>query len=80
MAAKDHKCAAPQCEVLVPWHILMCATHWRMVPGPLKIAVLRTWNNGGSSQAYLAARDAAIRAVGVRTECKNFSHRRAGGK
>lgn len=42
--------------------MLMCARHWRMVPAPMQKAVWREWQNGGAAE-YLAAREAAIKAV-----------------
>ncbi len=61
-----HRCAAIACEVPVPSGMLMCRGHWRMVPGPLKSAVYRTWKlfrGGGPQGPYHTAVKAAVDAV-----------------
>ncbi len=66
------KCAAPGCAIDTPTHILMCETHWFMVPRPLRFAVTRAWQawlnaQPGESHAryqeYLAVRQQAVDAL-----------------
>lgn len=42
-AAHTHNCSAVGCQKQVPLNLLMCMTHWRMVPAPMARAVLATW-------------------------------------
>lgn len=63
-----HHCHARSCTRRVPPKMLMCAPHWRMVPTGLQRAVWRTYVPGQEitktpTRTYLAAADAAIRAV-----------------
>lgn len=61
-----HECAIEGCGEIISTQLLMCAQHWHQVPTPLQRAVWQTWRalrNGGSEEAYKAARDAAIRSV-----------------
>lgn len=68
-------CAARRCRGIVAGR-LMCLDHWRMVPGDVRREVGRQWalyrrtsdrdERRGARGAYLAARAAAIRAVGRR--------------
>lgn len=64
----DHKCHAVGCEREVPPAMLMCARHWRLVPGRLKLQVLRHYRKGqeiskNPSREYLEAARSAIEAV-----------------
>lgn len=66
-----HRCAV--CTRAISDGLLMCATHWRLVPHEQQHAVIRTWRrfNGApgpraalvARRGYLAARDAAIDTV-----------------
>lgn len=65
-----HRCAV--CTRAISASLLMCATHWRLVPHEHQRAVNATWQQyreatlGGMFSArreYLAARDAAVDAV-----------------
>lgn len=63
-----HLCHAKGCPVTVPPKLLMCPTHWRMVPPAAQRAVWATYVKGQEirkdpTDAYLAAADAAILAV-----------------
>lgn len=63
-----HLCHAAGCPREVPPHLLMCGTHWRMVPYPLQRDVWRHYRSGQEadkqpSDAYLTAARAAIDAV-----------------
>lgn len=42
-APHTHNCAATACQKQIPLNLLMCMTHWRMVPAPLARAVMDTW-------------------------------------
>lgn len=64
----SHLCHAVACERPVPPAILMCAEHWRMVPGELQREVWRTYRPGQErdkhpSAAYVQAQKRAIEAV-----------------
>jgi hypothetical protein len=43
--------------------MLMCKTHWRMVPGPIQNAVWRTFKKDPGGPVHIAAIEAAIDAV-----------------
>lgn len=60
-----HKCPSPECIERLPYHILACKNHWYEVPPDLRSAVNRTWRSG-DTVAYLAAREAAVIAMGGR--------------
>jgi hypothetical protein len=73
-ATETHECAAVGCQQQVPRGLLMCLTHWRLVPAPARRQVAATWhaarNAGPSAQARLqainehrAACAAAVQAV-----------------
>lgn len=38
-----HRCRATGCQRRVPAHLLMCVTHWRLVPAPTQRQVLEAW-------------------------------------
>ena len=73
MSSTDrHRCAV--CDLAIRPGLLMCGGHWRRVPAPLQLAVLRTYGrwarHTGSARdalpllaAYHAARLQAIEAV-----------------
>lgn len=52
-----HRCRAQGCQRKVPAHLLMCVTHWRMVPAPTQRAVLDAW------RGYRRHRDTAALAT-----------------
>lgn len=60
-----HTCPATGCTRNVPSHMLLCRTHWYMVPGPLRDAVWDAWAGGigAGSSAHRAACADAIEAV-----------------
>lgn len=64
----EHSCHAEGCIVVVAPIMLMCARHWKMVPGPLRHAVWASYVDGQEdrkdpSGEYLRAAQAAIDAV-----------------
>lgn len=68
MMLDRHLCHAEGCKEPVPPAMLMCYSHWRMVPVELKHGVWETYREGQEidkrpSAAYLAAARAAIEAV-----------------
>lgn len=68
-----HTCHALGCRVAVPPRMLMCLTHWRMVPQALQRQVWATYRRGQEqdkqpSSAYLAAVKAAIAAVATQED------------
>jgi hypothetical protein len=64
-SALTHRCPVTPCPREVPRNHLMCGTHWRMVPPPLRSAVWRAFGDGSGlgSRALLTAQRAAIAAV-----------------
>lgn len=66
-APHTHNCAAVGCQKQIPLNLLMCMTHWRMVPAAVGRAVVKAWRNRDRGQArtleYQAATKAAIEAV-----------------
>ena len=65
-SGSTHECAVPGCGEVINHELLMCAEHWRQVPGPIQKAVWNTWRElrrGGSWEAYEAARNPAIESV-----------------
>lgn len=63
MVADLHKCAAENCHKGVPRGKLMCATHWFMVPKPLRSAIYETWNRGKPRPGYITNVREAVRVV-----------------
>lgn len=64
-----HTCRAYGCTRRVPKSMLMCGTHWRMVPKETQSAVLsgwRLWNGGGGSAEWAKASDEAIHLVAIK--------------
>lgn len=63
-----HHCHAINCTTLVPPEMLMCITHWRMVPKNYQKAVWDAYRPGqcddkNPSEAWHKAADAAISYV-----------------
>lgn len=68
VAPAGHTCHAKGCSIEVPPAMLMCRTHWYMVPAPLRRRVWATYRKGqeidkSPSAEYLKAADDAIEAV-----------------
>lgn len=59
-----HTCGAPGCEVVVSRGMLMCHTHWAMLPAPVRHQVNLTWrrfrDDPTTGREYRAARAAAV--------------------
>lgn len=66
---KSHLCAAEGCENFIPLSVLCCRRHWFMVPKALRDAIWEAYVPGQEhnlnmlTEAYMAARDAAVAAV-----------------
>jgi hypothetical protein len=65
-----HACFIPGCECRIALHLLMCPTHWAMVPKPLQEQVSVAWaeysawpGDESARRAYSEARMAASKAV-----------------
>lgn len=43
-APHTHACRATNCQKQIPTNLLMCMTHWRLVPAPLARAVTVAWH------------------------------------
>jgi hypothetical protein len=43
---ESHKCAARGCCRMVPWNMLMCKPHWRMVPKAIQSDVWAGYKSG----------------------------------
>jgi hypothetical protein len=61
-----HVCPIPTCRVVVPNHLLMCGTHWRMVPRTLQDIVYRHYRSRSKElpQHQAAAIAAVTRKLG----------------
>ena len=60
-----HECPATGCASEIRYEMLMCRSHWYMVPKAIRTAVWNAWQDGagaGSTQ-HAAAVNAAIRSV-----------------
>lgn len=57
-----HTCPARDCTASIPRHMFMCARHWRLVPGPLQMAVRRAYESGAQA-SWRANADEAVRIV-----------------
>lgn len=57
-----HRCPTGNCAAMVPYEMLMCARHWRMVPKPLQISIYETYN-ANALQAHRENCAEAIRIV-----------------
>lgn len=64
-----HACCATGCQKQVPRNLLMCMTHWRMVPAPVQREVLASWRlwcrhgDDKSAETHRAAVAQAVAAV-----------------
>lgn len=67
MTTHTHNCSATACQKQIPLNLLMCMTHWRMVPAPLAREVLDTWRirlrRPGDLGAMAAHKDAVAAAI-----------------
>lgn len=66
-----HACHAIRCDREVPPKLLMCASHWRMVPKRLQRLIWKHYRPGQEidkrpTRAYLDVMDEAIDAVFVK--------------
>lgn len=69
-AAHTHNCAATGCQKQIPLNLLMCMTHWRMVPAPLAREVTRAWQTRDRGAARTLAYQAAVAAAIAAVEAK----------
>lgn len=69
-AAHTHSCKATSCQKQIPLDLLMCMTHWRMVPAPLAREVKRTWQIRDRGEARTLAYQAAVTAAIAAVEAK----------
>ena len=60
-----HGCPVGDCTAQVPRELLMCLTHWHLVPAKLKRALRQAWRggHGAGTHAYRAAAQACIQAA-----------------
>jgi hypothetical protein len=60
-----HDCPATGCPERVGHEMLMCPRHWYMVPGVIRSAVWKAWDDGAGAytEQHAAAVEAAIRSV-----------------
>lgn len=65
MTGPIHECPAEGCRARLPFHILMCRTHWSLVSRGTRAQVMATWRGLRAGTAtpdeYEHARDTAIR-------------------
>jgi hypothetical protein len=60
---RTHACAAPDCQVQVALHTLMCKRHWLQVPADLRYRVNQTYYLRNRRPEDRAAYAAAVRAA-----------------
>lgn len=65
MGDSTHECPAPGCELRVRFDRFACLTHWRLIPRPVQMPLLRLWRDSPGSDEYFAARADCLRALGV---------------
>jgi hypothetical protein len=59
-----HACPIPGCRYhSLPYGLLMCPDHWRLVPRALQKQVYAAWNKGRPTVDYIHVRKDAIKAV-----------------
>lgn len=60
--AADHECPADGCDRRVPYEMLACAYHYRLLPKPLRNRLYRTWRDGAGAgtQAHREAVTACV--------------------
>jgi hypothetical protein len=65
MGESTHRCPVGDCPAQVPRQQLMCPRHWRLMPGSLKRALYRAWQDGAGvgSREHQQAIRACIDAV-----------------
>jgi hypothetical protein len=68
--SSHHKCPVAGCEIHVSNRLLMCASHWHLVPKALQGSVYRAWRSG-NKRAHAAACKAAIESVNTARESVN---------
>lgn len=68
MQAPTHKCAVEACPVQVRVSMLMCLTHWRMVPRPIQKDVWTQYARHRGKKSHLDAIKRAIKAVFEQTK------------
>lgn len=61
--ARFHHCPVKGCTSNIKVTLAMCHSHWNLVPGPLKKAVLDQYRTAPQSPSHFAAIAAACRAV-----------------
>lgn len=62
-----HECPIDGCDRRVPFQILTCYPHWRLVPRDLQRLVVRLWRDNPGAD-YLAAREEAIGVVNAKID------------
>jgi hypothetical protein len=70
-----HECPATGCTREVSITMLMCRSHWYMVPGAIRTAVWNAWQDGagaGTTQ-HTAAIHAAVRSVNEKLAAKGVT-------
>lgn len=63
---KQKRCYALGCQIIIPRHLLMCASHWAMVPRDLRASVYATFRAmeaGDAIRPYILATARAQLAV-----------------
>lgn len=70
MTTPTHRCPARGCTRDVRDDLLMCGSHWRMVPATAQARVYRAYDNGRGrdSAELLTAQAAAILAVNTQLD------------
>jgi hypothetical protein len=61
--SNTHKCPANGCNAQVPYRMLMCGSHWKLVPRAIQDAVYREYRRETHSAAHIQACKTATEAV-----------------
>jgi hypothetical protein len=64
-SANTHRCPADGCVVDVPFHMLACAPHWRLVSSSTKREVYSAWQYG-TVERHTVARALAVEEMNAR--------------
>lgn len=72
---KTRKCSCATCDATIAGFLLMCQTHWMMVPSGLRQKVQEAYREGRElrihpTQKYIDARDAAVAVVNEKVRAR----------
>ena len=70
-----HECPAAGCDRKIGYGLLMCRSHWYMVPKSIRDTVWKAWEHGegAGTPGHSAAIRAAIKSVNDRLAAKGVT-------